>query len=135
MAFTATTNEIANVAWLLLVANLLWVVAYDTEYAMVDRDDDIRLGLKSTAILFAELDRPIIGVLQVSFLVAMLMVPRLVELSAPYYFGLCGATALFIYQQYLIKNRDRDGCFEAFLNNHWAGLFVFSGVVTHYLIQ
>ncbi len=134
MAFTAVNNEISNVAWLLLIANLLWVVAYDTEYAMVDRDDDLRLGLKSTAILFADLDRPMIGVLQGSFLVSMLLVPRLTDLGALYYFGLCGATALFIYQQYLIKDRSREGCFDAFLNNHWVGLFVFAGVAGHYAI-
>ena len=134
MAFTAVNNEIANVAWLLLIANLLWVVAYDTQYAMVDRDDDIRLGIKSTAILFAELDRPMIAILQVSFLITLLLIPRSVELSVYYYFGLCGATGLFIYQHYLTWNRSREGCFEAFLNNHWVGLSVFLGIVLHYAL-
>ncbi len=134
MAFTAVNNEIANVAWLLLIANLLWVVAYDTQYAMVDRDDDIRLGIKSTAILFAELDRPIIAILQISFLFTLLLIPRSVELSVYFYFGLCGAMGLFIYQHYLIRNRSREGCFDAFLNNHWVGLSVFLGVVVHYAL-
>jgi len=135
MAFTALSNEISNVAWLLLIANLLWVVAYDTEYAMVDRDDDIRLGIKSTAILFADLDRPMIAILQISALVTLMLVPRQVEMSYWYYLGLCLAAALFIYQQYLIKDRSRDGCFEAFLNNHWVGLSLFAGIVLHYIFQ
>ena len=132
MAFTAVDNEIANVAWLLFIANLLWVVAYDTQYAMVDRDDDVRLGIKSTAILFADLDRPMIAILQVSFLVSMLLVPRSIDLSVYYYFGLCGAAGLFIYQHYLTWSRSREGCFDAFLNNHWVGLSVFMGIVVHY---
>lgn len=135
MAFTASNNAIDNIAWLLLIANLLWVVAYDTEYAMVDRDDDIRVGIKSTAILFADLDRPMIGILQASALVTLLLIPRSVELSHWYYAGLCIAAALFIYQQYLIRNRSREGCFEAFLNNHWVGLAIFSGIVLHYLFN
>lgn len=134
MTFTAVNNEIANVAWLLLIANLLWVVAYDTEYAMVDRDDDIRLGIKSTAILFADLDKPMIAILQTSFLVTLLLIPRSVELSVYYYFGICGATGLFIYQHYLIWNRSREGCFDAFLNNHWVGLSIFLGIVVHYAL-
>ena len=134
MAFTAVNNEIANVAWLLLIANLFWVVAYDTQYAMVDRDDDIKLGIKSTAILFADLDRPIIAILQISFLFTLLLIPRSVGLSVYFYFGLCGAMGLFIYQHYLIRNRSREGCFDAFLNNHWTGLSVFLGVVVHYAL-
>lgn len=134
MAFTAVNNEISNVAWLLLIANLLWVVAYDTEYAMVDRDDDVRLGIKSTAILFADLDRPMIAILQVSTLVTLMLIPRQIDMSYWYYLGLCLAAALFIYQHYLIRNRSRDGCFEAFLNNHWVGLSLFIGIVLHYSI-
>ena len=132
MTFTAVNNEIANVAWLLLIANLLWVVAYDTQYAMVDRDDDIKLGLKSTAILFAELDRSMIAILQVSFVATLLLVTRSVELSVYYYLGLSGAIGLFIYQHYLTWNRSREGCFKAFLNNHWVGFSVFLGIVAHY---
>ncbi|MBL6690044.1 MAG: 4-hydroxybenzoate octaprenyltransferase [Pseudomonadales bacterium] len=132
MAFTAVNNEISNVAWLLLIANLLWVVAYDTEYAMVDRDDDVRLGIKSTAILFADLDRPMIAILQVSTLVTLMLIPRQIDMSYWYYLGLCLAAALFIYQHYLIRNRSRDGCFEAFLNNHWVGLSLFIGIVLHF---
>lgn len=135
MTFTAVSNEIANVAWLLLIANLLWVVAYDTQYAMVDRDDDIKLGLKSTAILFAELDRPIIAILQVSFLCTLLLVTRSVEFSLYYYLGLSSATGLFIYQHYLTWNRSREGCFKAFLNNHWVGLSIFLGTAAHFSLN
>jgi 4-hydroxybenzoate polyprenyltransferase len=135
MAFSAATNEIAQVAWLLLIANLLWVVAYDTEYAMVDRDDDIKLGLKSTAILFADLDRPMIGILQISSLVTLLLVGRTLEMSPWYYLGLCGAAGLFLFQHYLIRHRQRDDCFDAFLSNHWVGLSLFLGVIVHYAIK
>ena len=119
----------------MLIANLLWVVAYDTQYAMVDRDDDVKLGLKSTAILFAELDRFMIAVLQISFLATLLLVTRSVEFSIYYYLGLSGAAGLFIYQHYLTWNRDREGCFKAFLNNHWIGLSVFLGVLAHHLLN
>lgn len=135
MAFTAVQNEVTNIAWLLLIANLLWVVAYDTQYAMVDRDDDLRLGIKSTAILFADLDRVILAVLQASFLIIMLLIPRSVDLSVWYYLGLCAATGLFVYQGYLTWDRSREGCFDAFLNNHWVGLSVFGGVFVHYALN
>jgi len=135
MTFTAVSDEIATVAWLLLIANLLWVVAYDTQYAMVDRDDDIKLGLKSTAILFADLDRLMIAILQASFLAVLLLVTRSVELSIYYYLGLSGATGFFFYQHYLIRNRSREGCFSAFLNNHWVGFSIFLGIVAHYSLN
>ena len=134
MAFTAVNNEIANVAWLLLVSNLLWVVAYDTQYAMVDRDDDLQLGLKSTAILFADLDRTMVAILQLSFLVTLLLIGKNIEMSVWYYLGLCAATGMFLYQTYLIRDRSRSGCFDAFLNNHWVGLFILSGVITHFYL-
>lgn len=135
MAFTAVSEEIPQVVWLLVTANLLWVVAYDTQYAMVDRDDDLRLGLKSTAILFADLDRHMLVILQVAFLVTMLLVGRNAELTHWFYLGLSGATGLFIYQGYLTFDRSRSGCFEAFLNNHWVGLSVFIGLALHYALN
>ena len=134
MAFTAVSNEINRLAWLLLLANLFWVVAYDTEYAMVDRDDDVKLGLKSTAILFADLDRFMIAVLQGLFLLAMLLVPLYVDLGAWYYIGLGAATLLFTWQHWLIRNRSRQGCFKAFLNNHWVGCCIFLGVLADYTL-
>ena len=135
MAFTAVGNEIPGIAWLLLIANLLWVMAYDTQYAMVDRDDDLRLGIKSTAILFADLDRHMIGILQVAFLLTMLLIPRTLDLSIWYYLGLSAGTGFFVYQHYLTWNRSREGCFEAFLNNHWVGLCIFAGIFVHYVLN
>ena len=132
MAFAATHESIPTVAWLLLIANLLWVVAYDTQYAMVDRDDDLRLGIKSTAILFADLDRVMLGILQAAFLLVMLLLAKSVHFSVWFYLGLAGAVGLFIYQGYLTWDRSREGCFEAFLNNHWVGLSVFAGIFVHY---
>lgn len=129
MGFAATTNEIPAVAWLLVVANVLWTVAYDTEYAMVDRDDDLRLGIKSTAILFADMDKVIIGILQILFLGTLLLLHRQLELGIAFNLGIAAAAGLLIYQQYLIRDRDRDQCFAAFRNNHWAGLAIFVGIL------
>lgn len=135
MAFTATRLTIPQVAWLLIIANLVWTVAYDTEYAMVDRDDDIRLGLKSSAILFADMDKLAIGILQVTFLSTLLLVAKLESLTWPFYIGLLIATGLIIYQQFLLKNRQRDACLRAFLNNHWVGLSIFLGLFGHYWLR
>ena len=132
MAFTAYSESIPPIAWLLVVANMVWTVAYDTEYAMVDRDDDIRLGLRSSAILFAEMDKLIVGVLQGLFLLTLGLLGRQIEAGTPYYAGLVGAAMLFTYQQYLIRDRSREGCFDAFLNNHWVGLCVFAGIAGHF---
>ncbi len=134
MAFSATLNEIPNIAWLLATANIVWTVAYDTAYAMVDRDDDLKLGLKSTAILFADMDKVMIGILQVMFIGFMYLAYRLMDLGWPYLLGLGIATGFLIYQQYLIKDRLRDNCFAAFLNNHWVGLVIFAGVVLQFSI-
>jgi 4-hydroxybenzoate polyprenyltransferase len=135
MAFTATGETIPKVAWLLIIANLIWTVAYDTEYAMVDRDDDIRLGLKSSAILFGDLDKLIIGILQLVFLGTLLLAAKEAMFTWPFYVGFTAATALIIYQQVLIRNREREQCFAAFLNNHWVGLSIFVGIFTHYWIN
>jgi len=134
MAFTATQLSIPQVAWLLIVANLVWTVAYDTEYAMVDRDDDIRLGLKSSAILLGDMDKMAIGILQITFIGTLYLVARIEALTLPFHIGLFIATGLLIYQQYLLRNRQRESCFAAFLNNHWVGLSIFLGLFTHYLI-
>jgi 4-hydroxybenzoate polyprenyltransferase len=132
MAFAATNNEVPNLAWLLFTANVVWTVSYDTAYAMVDRDDDIKLGLKSTAILFAELDTMMIATLQIMFLGFMAMAYHLTDLGWPYFLGLGTAAALFVYQQYLLKDRIREKCFEVFLNNHWVGLVIFLGVIVQF---
>jgi len=135
MAFAASTDSVPKLAWLLVVANMVWTVAYDTEYAMVDRDDDLRLGLKSSAILFADMDKFMIGVLQALFLFIMALAGRTIEASSPYYFGMAVAAGLIIYQQFLIKDRGREGCFAAFLNNHWVGLALFTGIVLHFALN
>jgi 4-hydroxybenzoate polyprenyltransferase len=135
MAFAATQGEIPQIAWLLVIANLVWTVAYDTQYAMVDRQDDLLLGLKSSAILFAEMDKFAIGTLQVVFLGTLLLTAISQLFTWPFYIGLAVATGLIIYQQHLIRDRGRDECFKAFLNNHWVGLSIFLGLVGHYLIS
>ena len=132
MAFAAQTNSVPPVTWLILTGVVLWAVAYDTMYAMVDREDDIYVGVKSTAILFGELDRLMIGVVQFCFFVVMLLVGRQLELGRYYYFGLAVAGGLALYQQYLIRDREPAGCFKAFSNNSWLGAVIFIGIVTHY---
>lgn len=132
MSFAALQNAVPPVAWVMLAANIAWAVAYDTEYAMVDRDDDLRIGVKSTAILFGEADRLIIGILQVLMLVCLLLIGQRAELGAVYYVTVGVAAAMFGYQQYLIRDRSREGCFRAFLNNNYVGGVVFAGVLLHY---
>jgi len=125
MAFTAQTGELPVHAWLLYTANFIWTVVYDTEYAMVDRDDDLKIGVKSTAILFAQADRFVIGTLQVFFLVTMSLSAKHFELGGWFQFGLFLAACLFAYQQFLIWKRHPKDCFRAFLNNHRVGMVVF----------
>ena len=132
MAFAAQSNALPNSCWLLFVANLLWTVAYDTFYAMVDRDDDVKIGVKSTAILFGDDDKLITGILQASVIVAMLLVGAQFKLGYWYYVSLLFASALFVYQQYLIRHRQRDACFKAFLHNNWVGAVIFAGIFLHY---
>lgn len=133
MAFTAVDETLPLVAWLIFLAKLLWTVAYDTMYAMVDRDDDIKIGVKSTAILFGKQDKRIIGLLQITTLLVLLLVGTLESMTWPYYVGIVIAAVFFVYQQNLIKDRDRTRCFNAFLNNHYAELAVFVGIVVHFM--
>ncbi len=133
MAFAAQTNSLPKDLWWLYAANLLWTLAYDTIYAMVDRDDDQKIGLKSTAVLFAGADRLIIAVIQCTTLALLLIVGTTFDLGTFYYCGLTIAACLFVYQQYLIKDRQRDACFKAFLNNNYVGLALFVGTALHYL--
>ncbi|HTF84322.1 MAG TPA: 4-hydroxybenzoate octaprenyltransferase [Cellvibrio sp.] len=129
MAFAAQSGALGVEVWLLYTAVVLWTVVYDTFYAMVDRDDDLRIGVKSTAILFGEQDRLMTGVLQALTLYALVMVGSRFELGTFYYISLGVAAALFAYQQYLIRFRQREACFKAFMNNNWVGLAIFIGVV------
>ncbi|MEI6894479.1 MAG: 4-hydroxybenzoate octaprenyltransferase [Colwellia sp.] len=133
MVFSEAQGEIPLIAWLLFGANLCWTIAYDTMYAMVDRDDDIRIGVKSTAILFAENDKRIIGFFQVMTLALLWTVGDMLAFGWPYQLSLIIAAGLFSYQQLLIINRERDACFRAFLHNHWVGLIVFMGILVEYL--
>ena len=132
MAFTAVTESLPLVAWLLYLAKLIWTVAYDTQYAMVDRDDDLKIGVKSTAIRFGEADRLIIGFMQLTVILMMIWIGIMLNMSGWYYAGLAIAASCFVYQQVLTWTRSRDGCFTAFLNNHLAELAVLVGVVLHY---
>jgi 4-hydroxybenzoate polyprenyl transferase, proteobacterial len=129
MAYAAVTGHLSLISWLLFLANLLWTVAYDTMYAMVDRDDDVKIGIKSTAILFGKNDRLYIALLQFSTLALLSLVGWLSELTISYFMALLVALCLFIYQQYLIWHRQRDACFKAFLNNNWVGVVVFAGIL------
>ncbi|MBL0673264.1 4-hydroxybenzoate octaprenyltransferase [Aeromonas hydrophila] len=133
MAYAAQANALPTVAWLVFLANLLWTIAYDTQYAMVDRDDDLKLGLRSSAILFGRHDKRIIGALQLLTLLILLLVGQLSELGSSYYWSLLAAAALFVYQQRLIRERQREVCFQAFLNNNYVGALIFAGVVINYL--
>jgi 4-hydroxybenzoate polyprenyltransferase len=134
MAFAAETEAVPAYAWLLYIANLLWTMAYDTEYALCDREDDLQIGIKSTAILFGEADRLMIGVLQAMALLPLLLLGRQLEFGLFWYLGLAGATACFAWQHRLIRNREPGPCFRAFLNNQWAGASVFAGLWFQYLI-
>ena len=129
MAFAAQTETVPPVAWLVFIATVLWTTVYDTMYAMVDRDDDLKIGVKSTAVLFGDADRAMVGVLQGLVLVTLILVGLHAELGGIYYVGLAAGAALFAYQQYLIRDRERDACFRAFLNNAWFGGVVFAGIV------
>jgi len=134
MAFAATTGAIPNIAWLIFIANILWVVIYDTIYAMVDREDDLKIGIKSTAILFDDADRPIIGILQLMFLTVLIIIGIQIKAEIIYYCSLVMGAGLMLYHQYLIKDRMPDKCFRAFLHNNWLGMSIFGGILLNYLL-
>ena len=129
MAWTATTGALTQSAGVMFLGSLLWIVAYDTMYAMVDREDDLKIGVKSTAILFGSLDRLMIGILQIGALLAFMLVGNQENYQYTYFAGVAAFAALAIYQQRLIRKRDAQGCFAAFKNNIWAGFAIFVGVV------
>lgn len=132
MAFAAQSNALPSTLWLVYIANLLWTVAYDTEYAMCDREDDLKIGVKSTAIIFAEADRAIIGLLQGLTLICLLLVGARFELGLYFHLGLLAMALSFAWQQWLIRAREAQACLAAFLSNHWSGLLVFAGIVLDY---
>ena len=129
MAFASVQNRVPPEAWLMFVGSLLWIVAYDTQYAMVDRDDDLEVGIKSTAILFGSADRFMVGLLQASAMLCLMLLGTQLELGIFYRAALATAAALFVYQHYLMRHRSRDGCFRAFGNNTWVGFAIFAGIV------
>lgn len=132
MAYTAQANEVTVITWLIFSATILWATAYDTMYAMVDYDDDIKIGVKSTAILFGNQDKLIIGIIQLLLIFNLILIGHRAELSGFYYLGVTAASLFAAYQQYLIRDRKRELCFQAFLNNNWFGLVLFIGVFLDY---
>lgn len=133
MAFAAQTGSVPPIAWVLFIVNVLWATVYDTEYAMVDREDDVKVGIKSTAILFGDNDRTIIAVLQVTVVFGLVLVGQRAALGDWYWYSLVFGSVLFLYQQVLIRKRKPAKCFRAFLNNNWFGLAVFAGIALHYI--
>ena len=132
MAFAAVSESVPLSCWLMFLANILWAVAYDTQYAMVDRDDDLKIGIKSTAILFGRHDKLIIGILQVAVLALLVTMGYLNGLNWAFYWAVLVAGMLFVYQQKLIAKREREACFKAFMNNNYVGLVLFLGLAMSY---
>jgi 4-hydroxybenzoate polyprenyltransferase len=135
MAFAAENGSVAAVAWLILLINVIWSVIYDTLYAMVDRDDDISIGLKSTAILFGQYDLLILRLLKISMVVLLLLTGLWIQFAWPWFLGVAVATGLFAWQQYMVRSRNRDSCFKAFLNNNWVGMAIWVGLLANYAIN
>ncbi len=132
MVFAAQTETLPRSAWLLYIATILWALAYDTMYAMVDREEDLKIGVKSTAILFGDLDRLFIGIIQGLVLLTLWLVGDTESFGSLYNYSLVAGAALAIYQQTLIFDRSRGGCFRAFLNNNWFGAAIFIGILMQY---
>ena len=132
MAFAALTGGTPPLAWLLLAGVVAWALAYDTMYAMADREDDLRIGVKSTAILFGSADRAFVGASQLAVLAVLLLAGREAGLGVFYNSGVAMGAALFLYQQRLIRDREPAACFSAFLNNNWMGALVFAGIAIDY---
>jgi 4-hydroxybenzoate polyprenyltransferase len=133
MAYAAQSGELPRVAWLLYFAAVIWAVIYDTIYAMIDREDDLRIGVKSSAILFADMDKLLIGIMQLMMLGALVLVGRSMHYGRWYQGGVLAAALLFLWQQWLIRKREPAGCLRAFLNNQYVGLAVFIGILLQYV--
>lgn len=134
MSFSAITQALPMTCWLLMFATIFWTVAYDTQYAMTDREDDLKISVKSTAILFGRYDNFIIGMLQAGVIALLIYIGVKEQLKWPFYCSLIVATAFFFYQQTLTAKRQSTQCFQAFLNNHWVGMIIFLGIIGSYLI-
>jgi 4-hydroxybenzoate polyprenyltransferase len=135
MAFAAETGQLPWYAWWLLAVNTVWSVIYDTLYAMVDRDDDLTVGVKSTAILFGKNDLLWVGLLMGLMIIMLVWLGMALQLLWPWYLGLLLAALLFIWQLFIARTRDRDACFRAFLNNNWVGLMIFAGLAGHFALH
>ncbi|HEX9392671.1 MAG TPA: 4-hydroxybenzoate octaprenyltransferase [Usitatibacteraceae bacterium] len=135
MAFAALTGRVPALAWWLLLANIFWTIAYDTEYAMVDRDDDIRIGIKTTALLFGKYDVAAVMLCYGLTLALLLAIGNALNLGWPYWVGLAAAAAIAFYHYTLIRHREREKCFKAFLHNNWLGAAVFAGVAADYWLR
>ena len=133
MAFAAESGAVPRVAWVLYIAAVMWAAIYDTMYAMVDREDDLKVGVKSSAILFADMDKLLIGVMQVMMLFALMLAGRSMKFGQWYDAGVIGAGLLFVYQQWLIRKREPAGCLKAFFNNQYVGAVIFVGIMLQYL--
>ncbi|MCC8373400.1 MULTISPECIES: 4-hydroxybenzoate octaprenyltransferase [Photorhabdus] len=133
MGFAAVSESLPLECWLLFLVNIFWSVIYDTQYAMIDRNDDLKIGVKSTAILFGRFDKLIIGLLQLAMLLVLVLVGYMMNLGGIYYWSLLLAGTLFIYQQKLLAGRERELCFQAFLNNNYVGLVLFLGIFFSYV--
>ncbi|AEJ01872.1 4-hydroxybenzoate octaprenyltransferase [Nitrosomonas sp. Is79A3] len=134
MAFAAQTDNLPPIIWILMLANLFWVIAYDTAYAIVDKPDDLKIGIQTSAITFGRFDVLGVMVCHACFIAIMLIIGQLQQMNLAYYAGLMGATGLIIYQYTLIRNRDRALCFKAFLHNNWVGVVVFAGIALDFFI-
>jgi len=134
MAFAAQNGHVAPIAWMILLINVIFSVIYDTLYAMVDREDDIAIGLKSTAILFAEHDLLVLRILKILMIVLLVVLGMRLQLAWPWFVGVMVAAGLFVWQQKLAFSRERDGCFKAFLNNNWVGMAILAGLLAAYAI-
>jgi 4-hydroxybenzoate polyprenyltransferase len=133
MAFAAQTGVLPRVCWLLYFAAVIWAAIYDTIYAMIDREDDLRIGVKSSAILFADMDRFLIGVMQLMMILSLVLAGRSMHFGSWYQAGVLAAALLFLWQQWLIRKREPAGCLRAFLNNQYVGLAVFVGILLEYV--
>ena len=133
MAFAAEAAVLVRVAWVLFIAAALWAAIYDTIYAMVDREDDLKIGVKSSAILFADMDKFLIGTMQLMMLWALVLVGRNMHFGNWYYAGVAAAALFFLWQQWLIRRREPGGCLRAFLNNQYVGLVIFVGILLQYI--
>ncbi|RQW61516.1 4-hydroxybenzoate octaprenyltransferase [Vibrio viridaestus] len=133
MAWAAQSDQLPTGVWIVFLINAIWTIAYDTQYAMVDRDDDLKVGIKSTAILFGRFDKLIIGLLQLATLALLIGIGAIYHQGALYYWSILIASALFVYQQHLIRDRKREQCFQAFLNNNYVGMIITLGIFSSYL--